>query len=332
MITIFLSFFALSAALGLTLYAGLAAPGMAAYFGLVALPASLAGLATPAVWGSLLGLLALEWLASSTRLTDLAWTLLHTLVRPLAASLLASVGLDSLPRSVQWGGALAAFVIALLVQLTVLALRVAARTPAPSPHPWIITALQTFLAAALGILAFVYPEAAAVIAGLLILIPLPWAPRLGVLAYSALRAGFAALAQPGRTRTRWETGADRLPSSVRQAIEAHLGRRLGAVRSARITLARLGPHWLFQRGRLVIIPQAPPLFARRRLFRPHVRQLDPGVGRANGELLLELLEIEAATPYALCVGPEAPPSAVILAAIEGKERYERKETPGADEG
>ena len=325
--------FALSAAIGLSLYAALAAPGLAAHLGLITLPDPIVGLAAPAVWGSLLALLAVELVLSRYRFTDLVWTAFHTLSRPLAAALLASVGLGSATHLAQWGGALLALLTALVVHLCVMGSRVIARTHAPFLPPGALAAIQALLAAGIATLAFLNATGAALIAWLLLVAVLPLAPKLIALALSAIRASVAMLWQPGRSRPTWATGADSLPTSLRLAVERHLARRpLGAVRSTRLTLARHGSRWPFNRGWLVVAPEAPPLFAHRQFLHPQVVELSPGAGHAGGELLIQTLEVEANTPYTLCIGPEAPPGPVVLAAIVAREGEGDPESSGGAAG
>lgn len=325
-----LSLFVAAAAIGFSLYAALAAPGLAAYLGLIALPQPLAGIATPAVWGSLLGLLALECLTVRYRVLDLLASALHVLARPLAAALLLSVGLSEAARATAWTAAAAGSGLALIVSFLVLGVRVAARTPAPTPRPGLVTITQPLIAAGLGVLSFSAPEVGVTLSALILIMLAPWAAQLSTLAFSLLRAAASTLHDLGQPRPKWETGVGSLPRALQRAVEAHLGRPLDAVRSARLTLARFGSRWPFYRGRLILASEAPPLFAHRGRLRPQIIPLPPGRGSAANDLLIDILEVEASPPYAFCVGPEAPWGAAILAAISGEEGIGQGESSGGD--
>lgn len=311
--------FAFAVAAGLSLYAALAAIGLAAFVGLLALPAAFSGLAAPPVWGTLILLHLAETLAGRVRTADIAWNAVHLLVKPLGAALLASVALESLPQHIAWIGAAAAAAVALFVHLTVMGLHIASHTSGPLPKPGALAAVLPILAAGLGIGAILAPRVTALFAWLLLLAAIPGMPRFWTLAYAGTRALGTALWMPGRDRGRWETDPDSLPVGQREAVESQLGRPLEAVRSAPAVLARLGTRWPFYRGRLVIIPEIRPLFSYRRLFDSDVIELSAGAGVGRGELLLQALDVEGEPPYTLYVGSEAPPGRVILAALADAE-------------
>ena len=222
--------------------------------------------------------------------------------------------------------------LALIISFLVLGVRVAARTPAPTPRPGLVTITQPLIAAGLGVLSFSAPEVGVTLSALILIMLAPWAAQLTTLAFSLLRAAASTFHDLGRPRPKWETGVGGLPRALRRALEDHLGRPLDAVRSARLTLARFGSRWPFYRGRLILASEAPPLFAHRSRLRPHILELGPGHGSASNDFLIDILEVEASTPYALCVGPEAPWGAAILAALTGEEGIGQAETPGGDTG
>jgi hypothetical protein len=311
-----LSLLAGAAAIGLSPYAALAATGLASYLGLVALPGTLSGLAAPVIWGSLLALTLLDAALSHYRLSDLVWNAFHTLVRPLAAVLYASAALAHTSEALQWVGALTALLLALLVHFSVLAVRTAARSAGPISRRSGFTALRLLAAAALATLAPAAPPYAAALAALLLLAPLPSFPRLWGAVSLALRAVLVALTRPDRLH-RWDSGADKLPRRLRRALERELGEPIGPARSARVTLARLGPRWVYRPGRLVFSHLRPPLFVYRRALRPRVLRLQRGVGRPDHRALIETLEVEGRMPYAFCLDPAAPTGPAIMAELEG---------------
>ncbi len=311
-----LTLLAWAAAVGLSPYAALALPGLGSWLGLLSLPPPLDGLTSPTVWGALVILALADALMSRFRLTDLMWSALHSLVKPTAAILLAASATAQASRALGWILALAALLVALCVHIDVLAVRTAAHTAGPSPWSRGFTTLRLFGAAALGGLALVAPPYAVAGAAVLLAGPLPWSPRLWGAARLTHAAVLAALTRPNRLHA-WETGGARLSRRLRQAVAVELGSYRGPIRSARVTLARLGGRWPYLRGHLVVIPTGPYLFAHRRAFRPSVVRLSPGAGSADHQPLIETVEVEASTSYAVCLGPDAPSGPAILAALSG---------------
>lgn len=315
-VDLLLSLLAIAAAIGLSLYAALGLPGLASYLGLLELPGPLVGLAAPYVWGTLLALALLELLISRSRLPDLLWNALHTLARPLAATIFLSAALTGGSQTAQWAAGLTGLAIALLVHMAVMAVHTAARTAGPKPAAPGFPALQLVLAAALGTLAWIAPPIAAAAGAVLVLAPLPWSPRLWGAAGLVLVAVSSALSRPGRSR-QWDVGPGRLPGSLQRAVKRELGPLDSSLRSAPAGLARFGPRWPYIRGRLVVAAEKPPLFAHRRGLRARAVRLGRGPGVADHGALLETVEIEAEVPYAVCVGPSGPPGPAILAALRG---------------
>ncbi len=304
------------AAVGLSPYAALALPGLGARLGLLTLPPALDGLATPTVWGALVILALADALISRFRMTDLVWSALHTLVKPAAAILLAASAAAHASRALGWILALAALLVALSVHVYVLAIRTAARTAGPTSWTRGFTALRVAGAAALGGLALAAPPYAAAVAAVLVAAPLPWSPRLWGASRLTHAALLATLTRPNRLHA-WQTGDSRLSGGLRRAISAELAGYGGPIRSAPVTLARLAGRWLYLRGHLIVIPTGPCLFAHRRGIRPSVVRLGAGRGVADRQPLIETVEVAASTPYAVCVGPEAPTGSAILAALSG---------------
>jgi hypothetical protein len=83
-------------------------------------------------------------------------------------------------------------------------------------------------------------------------------------------------------------------------------------------VARLGPTWPYLRAWLVVAHGKPPLLMLRRAFRWRTISLAAGAGRLDDRPLVETLELAAdsSPACALCVGPEAPSAAAILAALQ----------------
>ncbi len=310
-----LALMATSTAIGLSLYAALAIPGILAYFGLIPLPDTLTGLSTPLVWLTMLGLLGIEVAACRFRFTDLAWNVVHTVARPLAAFLFVSAALAAAPANVQWWGAVGATAVALSVHVSVLAVRTARRTAGPSPAAGGFTGIQLTVAAAIATLAWTAPPFAASTAAILVVAPLPWAPRLWGSASMALSAFLHTITRTDRLH-RWDSGPGRISRRLRRAVEDEFGQDFDTVRSAAVTLARLGPGWPYLRGRLLIASRQTPLFTHGRGLRPTIVRLAPAQGVADHGALVETLEMDAHTPYSLCLGPDAPSGPAILAALQ----------------
>ncbi len=324
-----LGLLAISVAMGLSVYPALAAAGIAAFFGLLELPSSLVGLAAPQVWVSLLGLLAIEWLAGAFRLADLGWNVVHTLVRPLAAALFVATAVAPDQHAFQWIAALGGLTVAFAVHASILALRTAARTVGPFLNSILLSALQTLVAAGLTLLALRWPLYGAAAAALILLLPLLWLSFVSGAAYLAISAATAMLSQAGRPGA-WQIGPDRLPRRARRVLEAKLSQPLDSLRWTPLALARIGRRRPFYRGGLLLDLNG-PRFLHRRWFRPRVIELGRGRGRADNALLVETLEVEAAEPYALCLTQVAPRGAAIVAELErGRAAGTSEPEPGVD--
>lgn len=302
-------------AIGLSPYGALAAVGLAGYFEIFDLPPALAGLATPLLWSTLGALTLVDGLLSHYRLADIVWNAVHTIVRPLAAFLLASAVLAPAPQGKQWLGSLAAFVIALLIHISVFATRTSDRTAGPAAWLRGFTTVRLFSAAAIGVLAFAEPSFAASIAAVILLAPLTSSDRLWGATALALSSVIYVLTRPDHLHE-WRTGPEGLPRRLRRLLDAEFGEFTGPVRHARVTLARFGPRWSYHRGRLFVMAEKPALFVDRHRFRRRVTRLAASEGRADHRPLVETVEVEAPVPYALCLGPDAPPGPAILTELQ----------------
>ncbi len=306
---------AAAVAIALSPYAALAGVGLAGHLGLIHVVDPLVGLSSPAVWATLLVMTALDGMFSNYRLTDLIWNALHVIVKPLAAVLYASMATALTTAAQQWIAALLALLSALLTAVWVLAVRTGARTAGPISAMHGFTPLRLLAAACLAALTASAPAFAISIAAVVLMAPLPFAPSLWGAASMNLSSLLNLLRRPDRIPT-WDTGADSLPRSLRIAVEGALGEALGPSRSARVTLGRIGPRWPYFRGRLVVAHEKPAVFVYRRGLRARAVKLGLGEGQPDHAPLIETLEIQASSPYALCLGPEAPRGPAILAEME----------------
>lgn len=306
--------FAGAAAIGLSPYAALAAIGLFAYLGAADLPVVLIGLAAPPLWGVMAGWTVIDGVLSHFRLTDLVWNVLHTIVRPLAAFLFAAAVLDRYPATGQWLGSLGALLVALLVHISILAVRSAARTA--GPYSWLpgLTTARLLFAAVIMVAAVATPVLAAAAAGVLVIGPLTWSPRLWGAASLSITAVLRALTRPER-RHEWQIGPDTLPRPLRQAAQAELGDASGPIRHCRATLARLGSRWPYWRGRLVVAAEKPVLFLHYRGLRPRAIPLHAATASIDNSALVETLKAEKPLAFSLCLGPDAPPGPAILTVL-----------------
>lgn len=303
--------FAGAAAIGLSPYAALAAIGLFAYLAAANLPVALTGLATPILWGVMAGWTAIDAILSHFRLTDLVWNVLHTIARPIAAFLFAAVVLDGSPATEQWLGSLGALLVALLVHISVLAARCAARTA--GPEPWLpgLTAARLLAAALIMIAAIATPVLAAAAAAILVIAPLAWSPRLWGAASLSITATLQALTRPER-RHEWHVGPDTLPRPLRETARASLDRSSGPIRHCRATLARLGSRWPYWSGRVVVAAETPVLFLHYRGLRPRAIPLLAASASLDNGALIETVNVEEPIPFRLCLGPDAPTGPAIL--------------------
>jgi hypothetical protein len=155
---------------GLNLYATIATLGLLQRFGVIHLPASLQVLSHPWVLGIAVALYAVEFLADKIPYVDSVWDLVHTVIRPPAAALLAYGATVSAPPEWRWGAALLAGGVALTSHSTKASTRAAVNT---SPEPfsnWVLSLGEDTLAVWLTWMATVHPTATIVVVVLLLVL------------------------------------------------------------------------------------------------------------------------------------------------------------------
>jgi len=155
---------------GLNLYATIATLGLLQRFGVIHLPASLQVLSHPWVLGIAVALYAVEFLADKIPYVDSVWDLIHTVIRPPAAALLAYGATVSAPPEWRWGAALLAGGVALTSHSTKASTRAAVNT---SPEPfsnWVLSLGEDTLAVWLTWMATVHPTATIVVVVLLLVL------------------------------------------------------------------------------------------------------------------------------------------------------------------
>ena len=155
---------------GLNLYATIATLGLLQRFGIIHLPASLQVLSHPWVLSIAIALYAIEFLADKIPYVDSVWDMVHTLIRPPAAALLAYSATVAAPPEWRWGAALLAGGVALTSHSAKASTRAAANT---SPEPlsnWLLSLGEDTLAVWLTWMATVHPAATIVVVSLLLLL------------------------------------------------------------------------------------------------------------------------------------------------------------------
>src|SRR5260370_15242018 len=145
---------------GLNLYATIATLGLLQRFGIIHLPGALQVLSHPWVLGIAIALYAIEFLADKIPYVDSVWDLIHTLIRPPAAALLAYGATVAAPPEWRWGAALLAGGAALTTHSTHATARAAANISPPPLSNWLLWLGADAPAAWLTVVATVPPSAA----------------------------------------------------------------------------------------------------------------------------------------------------------------------------
>jgi uncharacterized protein DUF4126 len=152
---------------GLNLYATVATLGLLQRFGIIHLPGAVQVLSHPWVLGMAIALYAVEFLADKIPYVDSVWDVIHTLIRPPAAALLAYGATVAAPPEWRWGAALLAGGVALTSHSTKASTRAAVNT---SPEPfsnWMLSLGEDALAVWLTWMATVHPTATIIVVALL---------------------------------------------------------------------------------------------------------------------------------------------------------------------
>jgi hypothetical protein len=155
---------------GLNLYATIATLGLLQRFDIIHLPGALQVLSHPWVLGIAIALYAIEFLADKIPYVDSVWDVIHTLIRPPAAALLAYGATVAAPPEWRWGAALLAGGVALTSHGTKASARAAANT---SPEPfsnWILSLGEDALAVWLTWMSTVHPTATIVVVAFLMVL------------------------------------------------------------------------------------------------------------------------------------------------------------------
>jgi hypothetical protein len=204
---------------GLNLYATIAFLGLATRLGWIAgLTPAIYGLSNPIVLVTAAVLYVFEFFIDKIPHADTAWDAIHTIIRPVAVTVLVSAALSEASMPIQVGASVFAGLVALTAHGTKASLRLILNIRPKKVRTIFISLLEDVCAVALAAASLMYPVAAMIVViaavPLLALVGPPvW--RAGVLALRAVIArlrGFFGLRG-------WREGSQ-LPSRVRSAIAA----------------------------------------------------------------------------------------------------------------
>jgi uncharacterized protein DUF4126 len=157
-----------SFAAGLNLYATIATLGLLQRFHVVALPPSIAVLGHPLVIGVALLFYVIEFFADKVPYVDTVWDMIHTVIRPPAAAILAYATVAGVPAPVRIVAALVAGSVALTSHGTKATARAAVNTTPEPISNWVVSAGEDALAVFVVWLAARHPVVAIAIVGVLI--------------------------------------------------------------------------------------------------------------------------------------------------------------------
>jgi hypothetical protein len=299
---------------GINLYVVITLIGLASRFGWTdAVPYGLRGLENGVLIGSAVALYVIEFVVDKVAYVDSVWDAVHTIVRPVAAGLLAVVALDALPPGAQVAGGIAAAAAALVAHATKAGLRVSLHASGRSRDSVRISLLEDVVAVALVASVLLMPVPGAVLAALVLLVlavkgPPYWrAAVLGIRSVDARIRGF--FGTPG-----WRERDD-LPGHVAALVEPDA---LGlapprALRAAAHEIPGAGTFrngWLLiQRDRVAFIYRA-PLRARR-------YEVPAGaIEAAESGLLVDTIRLGDGAGFTLFLLKDGPPLDLAVADLK----------------
>jgi hypothetical protein len=300
-------------ACGINLYATVTLLGLASRFGWTdAVPPGLRGLENGIVIGSAAVLYFIEVVIDKVPYVDSIWDAVHTVIRPLAAGLLAALALEALPTGSQILGGLAAAAAALMAHATKAGYRIALHASGRSRKAIRISLVEDLLAFLLVAALLITPAFATALAavGVLLLafrgLPYWRAAVLGIRGLDARIRGF--FGTPG-----WRERAD-LPPHVAALVEPDaLG--IAPPRALRAAADHLPGAGAYRNGWLVI-QRNKVAFVYRSLLRP--RRIDlpaPAVCDPRPGLLVDALRVEQDNGFTLFLLKDGPPLDLALAEI-----------------
>jgi hypothetical protein len=164
-----------SFAAGVNLYATVAILGLASRYGWVSLPPQFQAFNHDVVIWAAVVMYVVEFFADKIPWVDSAWDMLHTAIRPIGGALIAVTTLGEASGTTTGLVALLGGAVAASSHLTKTSTRAVANT---SPEPfsnWILSIGEDLFVVGLGYLALQYPEAALIVAVVLLVIILAFA-------------------------------------------------------------------------------------------------------------------------------------------------------------
>jgi hypothetical protein len=300
-------------ACGFNLYATVAFLGIASRLHWFALPAELRGLEHSVIIGSATVLYLAESIIDKFPYIDAVWEALHTLIRPLAAGLLAALTFSAGPRAEMVAIAASVALLTLAAHGAKAGLRIAVRTPDRPLVRIAISILEDAVALGIAAAALLHPGAAvgvAALAGLVLLVAGPALWRAGLLGMRAFIARLRGFFGERRWRSR-----DEMPGRLRRLIDAD-PYGVHPARATRAAIYGVPAAGAYRNGWLVLEHGAPmfifrALFSSRRVALPRA-----GQGRVRPGLMMDVLEIEAPDRrYAVFLLKDGPAAEAALAEI-----------------
>jgi hypothetical protein len=157
-----------SFAAGVNLYATVAILGLAARYGWVELPSQFQAFNNDIVIWAAVAMYLLEFFADKIPYVDTLWDMAHTAIRPIGGALIAVTTLGDVSPTTEGLVALMGGAVAASSHLTKTSTRAVANT---SPEPfsnWFLSVGEDLFVVGLGYLALKYPEAALIVAAVLL--------------------------------------------------------------------------------------------------------------------------------------------------------------------
>ena len=157
-----------SFAAGVNLYATVAILGLAARYGWVELPSQFQAFNNDVVIWAAVAMYLLEFFADKIPYVDTLWDMAHTAIRPIGGAMIAVTTLGDVSPTTEGLVALMGGAVAASSHLTKTSTRAVANT---SPEPfsnWFLSVGEDLFVVGLGYLALKYPEAALIVAAVLL--------------------------------------------------------------------------------------------------------------------------------------------------------------------
>jgi hypothetical protein len=244
-------------AAGLNLYATIALVGLATRFGWIAgLPPAVQGVQNIIVLSTATALYLVEFLVDKFPYADTLWDIVHTVIRPVATTLIVFTALGEASFPVQLGIALLAGAVALGAHGVKAGLRLILNIKPKKALNALVSVLEDVCAVALAVLVLMYPVLALAVASMAVPLMFLFGPRLwraGLLALFALEArlhGFFG-------RAEWRD-TDALPRRLRSiVVPPALGR--GKPRVTRAAIRGLKGVGSYRHG-WVVLSDGQPVF------------------------------------------------------------------------